>query len=160
MALATRKSRTGACIGQPRQGSRSIRTSLSTSMRSASPAHDPAFCQICTDCSMTPPGMRRGGKTCKKGTPEASAATIILQQWHDTIRQQSQSPNCGPRRSSVGKPPAGSMGERGNYHPILFLSGQGGSGGSPSTSRTGVKERRWIGETPSRLRAATCSRTG
>ena len=35
-----------------------------------------------------------------------------------------------------------------------------GRGGRPRISRTGVKERRWTGEAPSRTRAARCSRTG
>jgi hypothetical protein len=34
--------------------------------------------------------------------------------------------------------------------------GQGGSGGRPSTDRTGAKERRCTGEAPSFLSAAKC----
>lgn len=43
---------------------------------------------------------------------------------------------------------------------VAFALGHGGRGGSPRTVRTGPKERRWIGEAPSRARAAKCSRTG
>jgi hypothetical protein len=42
-------------------------------------------------------GRRREGKTCKKGAPEASAATAILQQRHDHATHQSPSLDGVPR---------------------------------------------------------------